>query len=1062
VEPGDRAPCDPAGAGHGRLASEHAGPERAARATGPGPGPAAALALDAQPGMSVVTSGGGLAAAAAAGTDAGARPPLVRAARFWTRRSLVGPLRRLLASSVWERDARRQRPTIGVLPGVLAPTADGSTDGRSRPDTASTSPSRWSGTAPVAHVVRASRARAALNEIRLEWVRIGVVETGIVLSLLAAYALLPGGVPHHRGGYFTLIGVAAAATVAVACAPWHRFAERGLVLPAMVAWSVADTAVLAGGIALSGGFRSELYLVYLTLVVFLAGVAYPRAIRLSLSALIIASYVVTLAALGWHVQGAAMVLRVGMIGAVSLAADALSAQVASELQLHLAIADVLEGRAGLWSRVAGMGRALSTMRPEAVFAWMVDSVIELDFQGASVSVLEADGTTYRVAHPVGLPAGYRSGSMHPAGTGVTGMVLEHQRTVTIDDYDQRADVLPALASAGFRSVIGTPVWVDGQIAAVLAAGTRTRRRIDPEEIAAVELLAAHAGRALEDARALERERRTASRFKSLLESAPDAVVVVGIDGTIVDANHQAARLYGYEAGELPGMPVATLVPERVRGAIELLRRDFQTKPRRMAFGEDAEVMGLRRDGTEFPVEITLAPIDTPDGLVVSMTVRDVTERREFERRLEHQATHDHLTGLPNRSLFVERLADALRQVRPGEPPLTVCFLDVDHFKYVNDSRGHAIGDDLVTQIAQRIARSADPGDLVARFGGDEFAVLARGQRARQDAVAYAWRLLSAFDRPFVLDGVECFVSASAGIAFGEGGSDVHDVLRQADAAMYHAKQSGRARVELFDEELTARAVERLDLETALHQALLHNELFLVYQPVVALSDRRIAGVEALVRWRHPERGLVPPVGFIPIAEDTGLILPIGRWVLHEACRQAAAWRSAHPALRDLSVNVNVSSRQLEHDRMIADVAAALDDSGLEPGALTLEITESFFIKDLPAALRRLDALKRLGVRLAIDDFGTGFSSLNSLSRLPIDEVKIDKSFVDGLGTRFDAVISAVVAVAGAFDLHVVAEGIEREDQVERITRLGCGYAQGYLFAKPLLPQQIPALVDDHR
>jgi Amt family ammonium transporter len=448
------------------------------------------------------------------------------------------------------------------------------------------------------------------------------------------------------------------------------------------------------------------------------------------------------------------------------------------------------------------------------------------------------------------------------------------------------------------------------------------------------------------------------------------------------------------------------------------------------------------------MEVVVGPIDAPQGLVETAAIRDVTERREFERRLAHQASHDDLTGLPNRTLFVDRLVGALERSSPGGPSVAVCFLDVDHFKYVNDSRGHSVGDALLAEVAKRISHTARSADLVARFGGDEFAVLVEGIADRQDATAYAWRLLAALDQPFLLHGVEAYVSASVGIAFGGRGDDAHNLLRDADAAMYHAKQRGRARVEVFDEVLTTRALERVEIEASLHQALIANELSLVYQPYVDLRGGTVVGVEALLRWQHPSRGELAPGTFMAIAEESGLVVQIGRWVLSEACRQAARWTHGRPEASRLAMSVNVSNRQLEHDHLIAEVASVLDATGLPPDCLVLEITESFFIRDLPAAVRRLHALRRLGVRIAIDDFGTGFSSLNSLSRLPIDVVKIDKSFVDGLGTRYDAVIGAVVDVAEAFDLTVVAEGVEHVEQLERLKALGCHMAQGFLLGTP--------------
>jgi diguanylate cyclase (GGDEF)-like protein/PAS domain S-box-containing protein len=904
--------------------------------------------------------------------------------------------------------------------------------------------------------IDASQPLGALDEVRLQSVRIGLASTVVVLLVLFLYAVLPGHYPLSRVPFFAALGAAILGTAPVALLPWESLVRRGLALPVLYVWSLLDIVLVSIGIDLTGGSHSDLYLVYLLQCLFMANVSYPRPGRMVLTATTLVAYVVTLAAAGWTIGAATLVLRLGMITAVAGAADLISVQLTKALLFRERATEEHQHRAQLWSRVAALGRQLDTLDEDSILAGAVEAVVQLGFEAANVCEFLDDARTYRVVAAHGLPDSYVQG-VHASDRGMPSLVLDERRTVVVHDYAQRPEGHPELQADGFRTVIAAPVWAEGQIAAVLVGGTRDQRPVEDHDVAAFELLASHAGHGIESARALANQRRDAAHFRSLIESAPDAMIVMHTDGVIVEMNNQVVRLFGYEPDELTGEPVESLFSAPVKHLVRDYLAQFLRSPRTITIGDLEDVAGVRRDGSEFPMEVVLGPIQTPEGLVVTATIRNVTERREFERRLAHQATHDHLTALPNRALFVEQLALQLGGLGLNDAPLAVCFLDVDHFKYVNDSRGHTIGDELVAEVARRIASTARSGDLVARFGGDEFAVLVQGLNDRKGAVAYAWRLLSAFDRPFVLDGVECFITASVGIAFGVGGDDPNDVLRQADAAMYHAKQSGRARVEVFDETLTARAAERLEMESSLHQALLGDQLSVAYQPVVALDSGETVGVEALVRWQHPERGSVPPLAFIPVAEESGLILQIGRWVLARACAQGAQWINKVDDPSEFTVSVNVSSRQLEHDRMIGEVAAALDDSGLPPQCLVLEITESFFIRDLQAAVRRLQALRRLGLRIAIDDFGTGFSSLNSLSRLPIDVVKIDKSFIDALGTRYDAVVGAVVEVARAFDLRVVAEGIEREEQRQRLLELGCPFAQGYLFGKPAVPAEVETL-----
>jgi len=428
-------------------------------------------------------------------------------------------------------------------------------------------------------------------------------------------------------------------------------------------------------------------------------------------------------------------------------------------------------------------------------------------------------------------------------------------------------------------------------------------------------------------------------------------------------------------------------------------------------------------------------------------------------RMLHQALHDPLTRLPNRDLFTDRLTKALARARRSGRLVAVLFVDLDRFKVVNDSLGHRAGDELLLETAARLDGFLRAQDTVARFGGDEFTLLVEDLESTEAALALADRLVEAVACPVRLGARTVPLGLSVGLAVGSGGEDADALLRDADAAMYRAKERGRGRVELFDQELRAEVLHRLEVEHELRLAGDRDELRVHYQPKVRLDTERIIGVEALVRWQHPTRGLLAPGAFIPVAEDTGLIVPVGRWVLREACRQAAAWRAAG-ADPELTVSVNLSRRQLAEPDLVADVAAALADSGLAAGPLILEITETTVMSDLERSVAILNELRSLGVKLAIDDFGVGFSSLSQLTDLPpVDVLKIDKSFIDHvLADDHRAIVVAILSLANTLGLTAVAEGVEEPGQAAELTALGCELGQGYLFARPQPPEAVEALL----
>jgi diguanylate cyclase (GGDEF)-like protein len=449
-------------------------------------------------------------------------------------------------------------------------------------------------------------------------------------------------------------------------------------------------------------------------------------------------------------------------------------------------------------------------------------------------------------------------------------------------------------------------------------------------------------------------------------------------------------------------------------------------------------LGLALADADALVSAILMLVFMGAALLVSAAL---TERRSDDE-LAYQASHDPLTGLPNRALFIDRLEHALARARRSRSKIAVVFLDLDNFKLVNDTHGHAAGDRLLLAISARLSAAVRPGDTVARFGGDEFVVLCEDLAGEEDAVRIARRTVDAGSRPVEIGAVEHKITVSAGIAIVDEGhlATASDLLRDADAAMYRAKASGKGDVEMFDERMRARLIERTAVERALRQALDEGELRLRYQPIVSLRDNRVAGVEALVRWENPERGLLQASEFMSVAESSGLSVPIGEWVIEEACRQAVVWNAGRDRIY---VSVNLSPRQLVRSDVTAAVLRSLSASGLAPELLEIEVSERALLESGDACVEVLAELKAIGVRVAIDDFGTGYSSLGYLKRLTIDALRIDRSFVRGLGpdTEDSTIISAVVSMAAALDVEVIAEGVETLGQLARLRALGCEFAQ---------------------
>ena len=545
-----------------------------------------------------------------------------------------------------------------------------------------------------------------------------------------------------------------------------------------------------------------------------------------------------------------------------------------------------------------------------------------------------------------------------------------------------------------------------------------------------------------------------SRFKALIQHASDIVTIVDASWTISFVSPSATRTLGYSASELVGVSFLGLVhnEETVDAACRL--RESLLDPARVM---TARWRLRRHDGTHIETDTICTNLMNDEnirGLV--LTTRDVSERCSLEAQLRHQAFHDPLTGLANRALFQDRVEHALSRRRGDLETLGVVFVDLDNFKTVNDSLGHSSGDLLLRSAAERLLSCLRAFDTAARLGGDEFAVLIDDSHRSEDVTQVADRITKAFLDPFVLDGREVQATASVGVALAVSNQSAEELLRNADLAMYLAKSRGRGQAALFEPSMHAAALDRLEMQNDLRHALERNQLALVYQPVHSLETGELVAAEALLRWNHPTRGLIPPGTFVPIAEETGVIVPIGRWVLQQACLDAARWRSRPGTQQGIRVSVNLSGRQIPDGGLLDDIRRAFKESGLPPGSMILELTESMLLQHTTPMMTLMHRLRALGVRLAIDDFGTGYSSLSYLQRLPIDILKIDRAFVERLTTDTNAaaLVRAIISLGESMSLKTVAEGIEDGQQAEKLRVLGCDLGQGFFYGMPMSAEDL--------
>jgi diguanylate cyclase (GGDEF)-like protein/PAS domain S-box-containing protein len=680
------------------------------------------------------------------------------------------------------------------------------------------------------------------------------------------------------------------------------------------------------------------------------------------------------------------------------------------------------GRADIGAAALAATRALAGSGTQARLCLLSDDQLELVGMSVGGSPLLSPATTQRLL----LAASVESGAALPDDVLGQLQLAERPRAVHVLPLEVRDEPRGVLVAAG-------------------QTGLSSSQRASLQSLATSVSLALEGATLTEDLHRRESE----ARFSSLVARSSDLITVVAADGIVLYQSPSIERVLGYATEEIVGSRFDELAHEHERARLLAV----VSKGRQSDAGPEAIDCRLRhRDGRWLQFEVlhtNLLDDEHVRGIVLNS--RDVSERKAFEEQLAHQAFHDSLTMLANRALFADRVEHALARAGSQGSGIAVLFGDLDDFKTINDSLGHGAGDDVLVEVARRLAATVRPEDTAARFGGDEFAVLLEGITAESDATEVADRVLEAFRHPIQLDDAEVFVRTSIGIAIvGDGEeSSPAELLRNADVAMYIAKRDGKGGYRVFEAAMHAEALERLELRADLQRAIDSDQFELVYQPVVRLGDMTVSGVEALLRWRHPTRGVIAPAQFIPAAEEMGLIVPIGRWALNEAFRMAVQLQRRFPTTPALTMAVNLSPRQLNQGDIVGDVRRAIRDTGVDPTTVVLEITESLMMADADLAIRRLEEMKGLGVRLAMDDFGTGYSSLSYLSKFPVDILKMDRSFLEAESDADSGLAAAVVALGETLSMQVVAEGIEMANQMSSLRQLGCELGQGFLFARPM-------------
>jgi diguanylate cyclase (GGDEF)-like protein/PAS domain S-box-containing protein len=645
----------------------------------------------------------------------------------------------------------------------------------------------------------------------------------------------------------------------------------------------------------------------------------------------------------------------------------------------------------------------------------------------------------------------------PAPGSLIARALDAGAPVWNQDVARAADFGRAAAAheSGLCAAFAFPVQAGGKVFGVMEFFTEQAQRADQEMLQCAHFIGRHVGQFFQRKQAQDALRESEAHFRSLVEQASDSFYVHDLDGRIIDVNQHGCDCLGYRRQELLAMSMAEIDIDLSISELKYLRNQVSSKA-----PVALESRHKRKDGSIFPVEIRMGPIDINGQRHLLSLVRDVTERKELQDHIQHLAYHDSLTDLPNRAMFNRQLSHAILQAQRHEKGLAVLFIDLDRFKNINDTLGHDAGDRLLQEMARRIeaclrggevaARMDGGSDLVARLGGDEFVVLLEDVADAGHVIQVARKLLGALVKEYPLEGQLIHVTASIGIStFPEDGRNEFSLMKHADIAMYRAKDRGKNNFQFYSAQMDVHSAELLALESSLRRAPDRDEFVIYYQAKVDANTGRITGAEALVRWQHPELGLVSPIHFIALAEESGLIVPLSKWVLNDACRQSLAWQ--RQGLPPIHIAVNLSARQFSDENLFADTMATLHEIGMDPSLLELEITESMMMYNTDRTIEVLAAFRKQGIRIAIDDFGIGYSSLSHLKQFPIDIIKIDRSFIKDIpGDHADeAITEAIIVMGRSLRIKVVAEGVETAQQLHFVRSHGCDEIQGYFFSRPI-------------